>query len=559
MLKTSLNAEDGSAAPSAAGDRDSSAAAPDAASGSAAPAYVERFISFPEAVCVLGTDGRFIDVNDAAAAMYGHPRTCFIGKTCGTVTAGGLNDPAAMVGVFEKALAGEPQSLEFWGKPANGEQSPQDLRLTSTTWGGQPALIAVARDVTRQKRAEAQVCRLNRLYAVLSATNEFIVRCHDANTLFGEACRIAVEVGGFCMAWIGLTNPASEEIKPVAHSGQAGDYLEHLHVARTGNERGNGPTGEALRQGEYRVCNDIAKERALSASINGIAMANLDGDLSYVNQAFLELWGYDSEDEVLGRSILEVWNSPKQAGEAMAQLVAQGILRGDLTGRRKNGSTFVTQVSANLVTDPHGKPVCMQGAFIDISERREDEAMVQWDREQQATLRGMLEAVLKGGTLEETLDYCLRQLLAVSWLSLLPKGGIFLMEENRQTLRLTVSRDLAKEIMSLCAQVPLGKCHCGRAAATRQMQFSSCVDERHEISFPGMAEHGHYNMPLISEGEVLGVTVLYRSGSAGPDAKTAQFAAPRCLVLPADVEVDRGVRLLAGGNLESPQERRVVP
>jgi diguanylate cyclase (GGDEF)-like protein/PAS domain S-box-containing protein len=591
MLKTSLNVGGSSDGTGAGNDGDSGVAAANGASNSTRPAYEELFNSFAEAVYILDEHGRFLDVNDAAVAMYGHPREFFLGKTYETITAAGRNDLSAMATLFQRALAGEPQSLECWGMRANGGQFPQDLRLTPTSCAGQAAVIAVARDVTRQKQAEMQVHRLNRLYAVLNATNEFIVRCHDAHTLFNEACRIAVEVGGFRMTWIGLTDPVSATITPVAHSGQTGDYLEHLHIGTTNGARGNGPTGEALRKGQFNVCNDIAndprmapwreralrmgysasaafpllvagelrgalslysdtagffdteeisllerlsqnisfalevidiesrrlaneetiriKERALSTSINGIAMADLDGTLSYVNQAFLDLWGFQSEAEVLGQSVLEFWKSPEQASELIKQLFVHGFIRGDLIGKRKDGSCFVTQLSANLVTDQNGKPVCMQGAFIDISERTAAEELMQWDREQQATLRGLLEVVLNGGTLEETLEYCLKQLLTVSWLSILPKGGIFLMDENRQTLRLTVSHDLSKEIMSLCNRVSLGKCHCGKAAATRQVQFSHCVDERHEITYPGMVEHGHYNMPLISEGEVLGVMVLY--------------------------------------------------
>ena len=605
MLKTSPNAGGDSDRTATAVDSNTSVAASSGTSVSTRPAYEALFNSFAEAVFVLDEHGRFLDVNDAAVAMYGHPREFLIGKTHVTITDGGLNDPRAMARRFKRALAGRPQSLEFRGMRANGEHFLQELRLTPTTCAGRPTLIAVARDVTRQKQADTQVHRFNRLYAVLNATNEFILRCQDTHSLFDEACRIAVEVGGFRMTWIGLIDPSSEEIRPVAHSGHAGDYLEHLHIARTNDTRGSGPTGEALRNGRFRVCNDIAndprmapwrehamrmgyrasvafplhvagelrgalslysdtagffdteeigllerlsqnigfalevietecrrleteemlliKERALSTSINGIAMADLEGTLSYVNQAFLDLWGYDDEDEVLGRSVLEFCQLPEQATEMMQQLFSQGFTRGDLIGKRKDGSTFVTQLSANLVTDPHGKPVCMQGAFIDISERRAVEEMMQWDREQQATLRGMLEAVLKGGTLVETLDYCLRELLAVSWLSILPKGGIFLMEENRQHLRMTVSRDLSKEILSLCARVPLGRCHCGRAAVTRQMQYSNCVDERHEISFPGMVDHGHYNMPLISEGEVLGVMVLYLPHGFRRDPLKEQF------------------------------------
>jgi len=131
------------------------------------------------------------------------------------------------------------------------------------------------------------------------------------------------------------------------------------------------------------------------------------------------------------------------------------------------------------------------------------------DQEQQRTLREMLEDVVREGSMQDILGRCLERLLAVSWLSLLPRGGIFLMEKDGKTLRLTASRNLSAEILSLCDRVALGCCHCGQAAASRKMQFSDCLDHRHEISYPGMAEHGHYNLPLLSEDEVVGVMVLY--------------------------------------------------
>jgi signal transduction histidine kinase len=145
------------------------------------------------------------------------------------------------------------------------------------------------------------------------------------------------------------------------------------------------------------------------------------------------------------------------------------------------------------------------------------------DQEQQRTLREMLEDVVREGSMQDILGRCLERLLAVSWLSLLPRGGIFLMEKDGKTLRLTASRNLSAEILSLCDRVALGRCHCGQAAASRQMQFSHCLDGRHEISYPGMAEHGHYNLPLLSEDEVVGVLVLYLPHGFEPDPDKEQF------------------------------------
>ena len=68
----------------------------------------------------------------------------------------------------------------------------------------------------QQRRIE----RLNRTLEVLSAVNALIVRAGDRQALLDEACRIAVEKGGFRLAAIGLAEPRTQEIRPVAAAGE---------------------------------------------------------------------------------------------------------------------------------------------------------------------------------------------------------------------------------------------------------------------------------------------------------------------------------------------------
>jgi PAS domain S-box-containing protein len=194
-----------------------------------------------------------------------------------------------------------------------------------------------------------------------------------------------------------------------------------------------------------------------------------------------------------------------------------------LIGRRKDGSEFPFEGSLSPVVIGGQTHIIVN--LRDITERRTAERTIREDRERQATLRELLENVLKGGGLEATLERCLDQLMSVSWLSLLPKGGIFLTEEPGKTLQLVAAHDIAEGVLSQCAELAFGHCHCGRAAATSKVQYAACVDEHHEIRYPAMADHGHYSQPLISNGEVLGVLVLYLPLDFQPDAAKEQFLA----------------------------------
>jgi diguanylate cyclase (GGDEF)-like protein len=82
----------------------------------------------------------------------------------------------------------------------------------------------------QQKRVE----RLNRTLATLSAINALIVRAYDRQALLDEACRIAVEKGGFRLAAIGLAD-ASRRLTLAARAGD-GDADRELERLRPGTQ-----------------------------------------------------------------------------------------------------------------------------------------------------------------------------------------------------------------------------------------------------------------------------------------------------------------------------------
>ena len=106
-----------------------------------------------------------------------------------------------------------------------------EVAASPVTYENQPAVLVVFRDITQRKQAEQELTRLTRLYSVLSKINEAIVRIRDPQNLCLEACRIAVEDGGFRMAWIGMFDPDSEQLRPVAVSGDDNGYLDRIREA----------------------------------------------------------------------------------------------------------------------------------------------------------------------------------------------------------------------------------------------------------------------------------------------------------------------------------------
>ncbi|HSV52776.1 MAG TPA: EAL domain-containing protein [Burkholderiaceae bacterium] len=81
-----------------------------------------------------------------------------------------------------------------------------------------------------QKEAERRIKSLNRVHAVLSGISALTVRVRDREELFREACRVAVEDGGFVMAWIGVVNREAGLIKRVACAGDVRNFFETAPV-----------------------------------------------------------------------------------------------------------------------------------------------------------------------------------------------------------------------------------------------------------------------------------------------------------------------------------------
>lgn len=131
-------------------------------------------------------------------------------------------------------------------------------RLGSTFDTMAESLEAHSRSLENQV---TRVDRLNRTYRVLSGINGVILRVRDRETLLQEACRIAVELGGHSMAWIGLVSPEADRVQLAAHAGNCREMIEALYVsADASRPEGGGTVGSALRTLKPCVVNDIASD-----------------------------------------------------------------------------------------------------------------------------------------------------------------------------------------------------------------------------------------------------------------------------------------------------------
>ena len=166
---------------------------------------------------------------------------------------------------IEAAVSGVRVDVDYRLWRADGEliHVRQEIEPLEGQSGEQDRLMwfCTIQDVTEQTRAEERIRRLNRVHAVLSGINALIVRIRDREELFQEACRVAVDQGGFTVGWISVLDHASGKLVAVAKSGLPLD----LDAGGDSSDRSVGfaPAGTAevaLRENRPAFDNDIERD-----------------------------------------------------------------------------------------------------------------------------------------------------------------------------------------------------------------------------------------------------------------------------------------------------------
>ncbi len=150
------------------------------------------------------------------------------------------------------------------------ESERETKRLLGLAETSRRALLSVLED---QHAATRQLALSNRSLQMLSSANEALIRAEDEPSLLAEVCRIAVDIGGYRMAWVGYKeDDRARSIRPVASAGD--EFGALARIALTWDENlpsGQGPAGRSLRSGQPVVCEDILEDPTFFRPEDGAA------------------------------------------------------------------------------------------------------------------------------------------------------------------------------------------------------------------------------------------------------------------------------------------------
>lgn len=160
----------------------------------------------------------------------------------------------------------------------------------------------------------------------------------------------------------------------------------------------------------YGICRDMTEFKVAEQTIEesskryrllfdrnlaGVFRASLSGILLECNDAFAQILGYSSAEEIIGTPVLKFYKEEADRKALITALLEQGFLKNyELRLRKKNGSDVWVLENVSFIEE-NGEKI-LEGALIDITERKTiEEHLKESVNKLQKTTEGIIEAMAK--------------------------------------------------------------------------------------------------------------------------------------------------------------------
>jgi len=130
----------------------------------------------------------------------------------------------------------------------------------------------------------------------------------------------------------------------------------------------------------------LLKNLVFDVSISANSIADTQGILTYVNEAFLDIWGYSNKEEVIGKPISDFLSSNDEANKIISALNETGTWERGYTALKKDKTTFDAYGFGTVIKDKSGNIIGYQSAVQDITEQKQADQKLRVSEEYQKTV-----------------------------------------------------------------------------------------------------------------------------------------------------------------------------
>ena len=362
-----------------------------------------------DGIHVIDMAGRLVDANPAFLAMLGLPPSAV-----GTLRIDAIDVGQTLAEIQENLrrlqASGETLRLETRHRHADGHLIDVEISCRCLELHGETLLVASSRDIGERKLAVERLAQRElELQTIIDTEPECVKLVAEDGALLQMNRAGLAMIGADSLAQVaGL--PVSDLVAPEHRAAFlalnrrifAGESatLEFEIVGLTGVRRWMETHAVPMRDTHGRITAHLAVTRDVTArkaaekelaklhhaveqSPEGICITDANGNIEYVNRAFMTSSGY-SWEELIGRNprLLNSGHTPRAVYEEMWERLQAGkVWVGELVNRRKNGEIYVESEIISPVRQPDGRITDYLAIKQDVTEKKQLQREVEAYRE----------------------------------------------------------------------------------------------------------------------------------------------------------------------------------
>ena len=244
-----------------------------------------------------------------------------------------------------------------------------------------------------------------------------------------------------------------------------------------------------------------------------VYLTDADGKFVDVNQAGIEMLGYEGKADLLQTSPRDIYFNIEDRKRFWEEMTRKGFVKDfEVKFKRKDGTPIDALITANSRKDEAGETIGYEGFVKDISDRkRMEEELIRRTGEIEA-LYSLSVLINETLYLDRLLPIALEKALSLTGFEM---GSIHLLSEDGETLELKSDRGQPPALSENVSLLKVGEGVAGRVIRSRRPAIISIADYPTSRIVPLLKEEGVQTLvgiPLLAKEKAVGtLTLLSRS------------------------------------------------
>lgn len=346
---------------------------------------------------ILPSSGKIVSANSAACQFYGYNLKQFSQLTIHQIN---QLSPSDIETEMSKAVSEKRAHFDFIHMLADGSLKNVEVHSGPMTLNGEQYLYSIIHDITERRITQQQLASLNRDFITLLENTTDFVYFKDMESRFLFCSQTLANITGH-KNWKDMIGKHDAEVfppdtakiyieeeKPIFTQGVSIQNQVNPYYNEQGlpgwvstnkwpvfEEDGKTVVGLFGISRDVTLQHNAEKDLKIAASVfqhvgEGVLITDANNLIIDANQAFCRLSGYPRH-EIIDRSprFLNSGHHDRSFFNQIEEsLTENGMWKGDIWNRRKNGSLFACRTLFNVITNEQGETEYKIGLFSDVTQ-----------------------------------------------------------------------------------------------------------------------------------------------------------------------------------------------